>query len=200
MNRRPGIAVAAVAIAAAGLTTAAGLTAAAPAHANVAQGFVAGTTQWLSDDWADEGEVATNSHAYSGATGLWQAVLWADGAIERDGTRFDEGDIDCEFGPNTYQATRDWQAKKGGLSVDGRAGKNTWTAAGSQLRLHSPATDGAYNIEYVGRYDGRRFTVVRFPVDGSDTSGRYLTTSWDWSFFPYGSKPSECSGLPRGLL
>jgi hypothetical protein len=197
VGRGPIGAVAAIAVIA--LLVAASVGIAAPARASVAQGLVAATTSWLSDDWADEGEVAQNNHALSGATGLWQAVLWADGAIEQDGTRFDAGDIDCQFGPNTAAATRNWQAVRGGLTVDGRAGRNTWTAAGGQLRLHSMVAEGTWNVEYVGRYAGRTFTAVRNAVNGGQYSGWYWTTSWpNWPNFRYDSRPAGCSGVPRG--
>ncbi|GIG68745.1 peptidoglycan-binding domain-containing protein [Phytomonospora endophytica] len=169
-----------------------------PAEASVSQGWVAATTNWLGDDWDDEGEVSRNSHAYSGATGLWQAVLWADGAIESNGTRYDAEDIDCEFGPNTEAATRSWQRTTGGLSVDGQAGPRTWTAAGDHLVLDGWYEDAAI-VKYVGRYGGRSFRVYRFPLDGSSTAGAYFTVAWDWSYFTYDYKPSHCAGVP-GVL
>jgi peptidoglycan hydrolase-like protein with peptidoglycan-binding domain len=97
------------------------------AHAGPSQGAVDGSLSGLQYDWDDEGEVSRFSHTVSGATGLWQAVLWADGGRESNGTTYDASDIDCQFGPNTEYTTRSWQALMGGLAVDGRAGNNTWS-------------------------------------------------------------------------
>src|SRR5215831_7852186 len=95
-----------------------------PAHANVSQGFVAGAGA-VSDDFNDEGVTDYNSHNTSLATGLWQAILWADGAIESNGTTYDLSDVDCDFGPTTTATTRNWQSTHG-VGVDGSAGPQTW--------------------------------------------------------------------------
>jgi hypothetical protein len=158
----------------------------------------------LDPDVLGDGDAATNDHddggarSYSGATGLWQAVLWADGAIERDGTRLDESDIDCEFGLNTEAATRSWQSSTGGLTVDGRAGPRTWGKADSNLILKE-YVDGAWVVEYIGRYNGRRFQVVRNDIGrGYYYDGWYWSLSWGPDFIQYHRKADGCgSGAPR---
>jgi hypothetical protein len=78
-------------------------------------------------------------------TGLWQWVLYADGAIESNGGgAFDIADIDCDFGANTVAATRSWQ-RLHNLSDDGRVGPNTFARADDKLRLTNE------RLTYVGR-------------------------------------------------
>jgi len=127
-----------------------------PAQASVSQGYVAGSGT-VTDDWGDEGEMATNAHRYSGATGMWQWVLYADGATESNGTAFDESDIDCDFGSNTTAATKSWQ-RSHGLDDDGRAGPNTLSKADNNLV-------GLYNNTQV-RYVGKAHTVWLAYTDG----------------------------------
>jgi hypothetical protein len=115
----------------------------APANASVAQGLVAGSGV-ITDDWGDEGPMSRTRHAYSGATGMWQRVLYADGAIERDGTTFDQNDMDCDFGPNTEAATRNWQARHS-LSADGIVGPITLSTADNKLSI-----DGNSTVYYHG--------------------------------------------------
>ncbi|GIG67018.1 peptidoglycan-binding domain-containing protein [Phytomonospora endophytica] len=173
------------------------LAVAAPAEASPAEGMVkANVPGPLSDDWKDEGVVDRNTRAYSAATGLWQAVLWADGAIERDGTRYDESDIDCEFGPNTQAATRNWQSVTGGLAVDGSAGPLTWGRADDNLSLEVIFDDGAWLVRYYGRYAGRSFQLLIEPNNGTSVANAYYTWAWGGTYFYYGSKPSNCSGVP----
>jgi hypothetical protein len=52
---------------------------ASPASANVSEGYVAGAGM-VTDDWGDEGALSQNSHARVFANGLWQWVLYAEGA------------------------------------------------------------------------------------------------------------------------
>src|SRR5262245_31805112 len=52
-------------------------------QASTADGFVAGAGT-VTDDFNDEGPVDSDSHRQSMATGLWQAILWADGITKPD--------------------------------------------------------------------------------------------------------------------
>ncbi len=127
-----------------------------PAQASISQGYVAGSGV-RTDDWGDEGEISTNSYRNSGATGLWQWVLYADGAIESNGGAFDQADIDCDFGPNTVAATKSWQ-RDHDLTDDGRVGVNTFSKADNNLV-------GISNNEQV-RYVGKKHTVWLAYADG----------------------------------
>ncbi|MEU6063602.1 MULTISPECIES: peptidoglycan-binding domain-containing protein [Streptomyces] len=130
----------ATALAAAGLALGV-LTATAPtASAATAQGFVNGWGD-VSDDWSDEGLLSTTQHANSGATGLWQLVLWKDGYLS-------ESDVDCKFGPKTKAATQAWQTHYLGSSeADGVVGSKTFGEASK----HLSSTDNGFSVAYVGR-------------------------------------------------
>ncbi|MCI0686187.1 MAG: peptidoglycan-binding protein [Sporichthyaceae bacterium] len=159
------------------------------AQANPTEGYITGAPfRILSIDWAGEGEITRWSHANSNAAGLWQAILWADGAIELNGTPFDLSDIDCQFGPNTEQATKSWQATRG-IGVDGRVGPQTFGMADNQLRWGPDAGNGQRYVYYLGR-EG---IVLRFLRDSA--SFAYLG-SWDRGFFYYGAKDADCGGDP----
>ena len=123
---------------------------ATPAHATVAEGWVAGIGV-ITDDWGDEGTLSSNHFRNSGATQLWQWVLFADGAIESNGTPYDVADIDCDFGPNTTYATKDWQRSQG-LSADGLVGPLTFGKADNKL-VEIPLffNPRAWNVKYVGK-------------------------------------------------
>jgi hypothetical protein len=166
------------------------------AHAGPYQGAVDADISGVQYEWDDEGEVSRYSHSVSGATGLWQAVLWADGATESNGTPYDEGDIDCQFGPNTEYTTRSWQAMMGNLAVDGRAGNHTWTVAGDHLVNLASFGDGAWVVRYQGRVHSFTMLATRI-TPGSPTSGWYWTNSWNGAWFTYDSKPAGCAGVPN---
>lgn len=129
-----------VALAATGLLLGGGLLAgplasasvAAPASSIAAQSYIDGSGSKVTDDWGDEGQLSTTSHSHSNATGLWQVILWADGAKESNGTKFDYSDIDCKFSPNTKAATKSWQAGEG-LTKDGIVGTKTFGRADDYL-------------------------------------------------------------------
>jgi hypothetical protein len=134
---------------------------------SVSEGFVAGTGP-ANDDFGDEGPVDSNNRRRSLAAGLWQAILWADGAIEQDGTAFDASDIDCDFGPNTTAATRNWQARHGFSDVDGSAGRQTFGAADAQLKLFPTDGDvGPSTVVYVGTARPNTITMIRKEGAGS---------------------------------
>ena len=135
---------------------------AVPAQANVSQGWVAGSGD-VSDDFNDEGVTDINTHRQSIATGLWQTILWADGAIESNGTAFDLADIDCDFGPNTQAATRNWQSTQH-IGVDGSAGPQTWGKAGVRNTTDDPAGlvlgDQIENDQYFVYYFGKQHLIT----------------------------------------
>lgn len=166
----------------------------APAHASVSQGFIAGAGV-VTDDFGDEGTLSQSQHANSYATGLWQAILWADGAIESNGTTYDDVDIDCQFGPNTAAATRNWQSMHG-VGVDGIVGPQTFGRADDNLRLDGLIGGDQYYVRYVGRLHS--FRVVR---NGSSAAAgweyAYFTLAWDIAFFTYSSSIDHCSGVPN---
>ena len=113
----------------------------ASADASVAEGYISGTGA-VTDDWADEGELARDTFPNSNATGLWQHILVADGYLAA-------GDVDCRFGPRTEAATRRWQDDRN-LGIDGRVGRQTFSRADNNLTLTS---DGIV-VEYRGtRYN-----------------------------------------------
>ena len=118
-----------------------------PASASVSSGVVGGANG-ITDDWGDEGPLSESSHAVSGATYLWQWILYADGANESNGTNFDQSDIDGDFGPNTDTATRNWQ-RSHGLDVDGIVGNHTFGAADGILHEIS-SNGGDIHISYPG--------------------------------------------------
>ncbi|WP_411099871.1 peptidoglycan-binding domain-containing protein [Streptomyces sp. x-45] len=117
----------------AGVAVAAMALSTSPASANVSQGVVFGSGT-ITDDWGDEGPLWTESkYRVSNAVGLWQYVLWAEGATEQNGTAFDYADIDCDYGPNTTYATKKLQARWG-LAADGAVGGDTFSIADNHLR------------------------------------------------------------------
>lgn len=131
---------------------------------------------YVKDSWSTssaEGVVNLNTNDQSGATCLWQAILWADGAwIADKGRRFYQSDIDGIFGWDSHQATRSWQNRHG-LSVDGSAGKYSWARAERQLTYWSGGGDTARTY-----YRGKK-------PNGADTGrGFWLTrdSQGRWSF------------------
>src|SRR5262245_40940534 len=116
---------------------------------SVSEKFVAGSGV-VTDDFGDEGPVDSNSHPSSLAAGMWQAILWADGAHEHDGTAFDASDIDCQFGSNTTTTTMNWQSTHG-VGPDGSAGPQTLSHADDRL---SVCINGSTSTQSVVRYSG----------------------------------------------
>ncbi|MFF3863983.1 peptidoglycan-binding protein [Streptomyces sp. NPDC002209] len=150
----------ATALAAAALAFCAFATTTTSANAATAQGYVNGFDDYK-DDWADEGLLSTTQHSYSGATGLWQLVLWKDGYLS-------EADVDCKFGPKTQAATKAWQTRFLGASqADGVVGPKTFGAASQ--RIHS--TDNGWSITYGWKYIGRHVTTGKYFFDTAYTNG-----------------------------
>ena len=130
-----------------------------PANASVSSGVIGGASG-ITDDFGDEGPLSTTSHADSGATQLWQWVLYADGATESNGTAFDQADIDGDFGPNTNAATRNWQSRHG-VGVDGIVGNQTFGAADGHL---SVATQSGDDIRIT--YSGSAHSITLYRLGG----------------------------------
>ncbi|MFF0653863.1 MULTISPECIES: peptidoglycan-binding domain-containing protein [Micromonospora] len=173
---------------AAALTTTVGIIGfVAPAHANTSQGFVAGSGA-VTDDFGDEGTVSRSSHTRSGATGLWQYILWADGAKESDGSAFDASDIDCDFGPNTEYATKDWQ-RRYGLSADGVVGTGTFGRADNKLAQVGDLGEGQIRVRYNGSV--HTFDMIRNGYNSGLNSYGYFSTG-SYAFYRYSSAPSDC--------
>lgn len=63
----------------------------------------------------------------------WQMVLEGDGYSGWYG----QCDVDSYFGPNTTQATRDWQSVETPNVVDGTVGSLSWGRAGQKLEFDS---------------------------------------------------------------
>ncbi|MFD5557225.1 peptidoglycan-binding protein [Streptomyces sp. NPDC127068] len=130
------------------------------AQAATAHGAVEG---WGShkDDWADEGLLSTTKHAHSGATGLWQLVLWQDGYLA-------ESDVDCKFGPKTQAATKRWQRDRlGAAEADGVVGNKTFGEASKNIWT----TDNGFSIRYGYIYIGRHVTSGEYFFHTSYTAG-----------------------------
>lgn len=139
---------------------------ASPASAAASDGYVRGAGTYT-DDFGDEGVLSTSSYSDSSATCFWQQILWAEGATERDGTAFDQADIDGQFGPNTNHATRNLQSRWN-VGVDGEVGPQTFGVADSKLRFVSGSTGSG---EYLWlRYDGASRDLDLLRAD----DGRYI--------------------------
>lgn len=133
-------------------------------QASVSEGFVAGSGV-VTDDFGDEGPVDSNSHPHSLAVGMWQAILFADGAVEQNGTAFDASDIDCEFGPNTTAATQNWQRTEGISPADGSAGPQTLGHADDFLFIESSTS-----TQSVVRYFGLVHDLLFIRKEGSGSA------------------------------
>ncbi|MFC9693805.1 peptidoglycan-binding protein [Kribbella sp. NPDC056951] len=155
---------------------------ASPASAAKDDGFVRGYDTYKGD-WGDEGPMAFGfgKHNKSNAVCLWQKILWAEGATESDGTPFDKGDVDGEFGPNTDTATRSLQAKWK-LTMDGEVGGDTFGRADDELKVTSGSDKPGkqLNMTYYG--DKGSFSVVR------NSEGKYSFRDGDdtWRIAAYG--------------
>ena len=164
-------------------------------QASVSEGFVAGTFA-VTDDFGDEGPVDDISHSSSLAAGMWQAILFADGATEQNGTAFDASDIDCQFGPNTTAATKSWQSTHGltGADVDGSAGPQTLSIADDKLIFQSTTSTqsvviylgSVHNILFI-RKEGSGSANHAYQAIGTDGTLRVISygfiSSCSSSFF-----------------
>lgn len=147
-----------------------GLLVATPAHASgsyTGLPYVAGSGTMYTD-WYDEGVVSVAVHRSSNATCLWQAILWSYGHLAKS-------EIDGIFGDRTDAATRAFQ-RAHGLSPDGSAGRQSWTAAGGIS--HTVDTSGWAN----GLFSGweHSFNVRR------SSAGNYqfnIGDGWQWASY-----------------
>ncbi|MEU7751866.1 peptidoglycan-binding domain-containing protein [Micromonospora sp. NPDC049101] len=130
---------------------------AAPASANVSQGYVTGSGTWT-DDWGDEGPISASTRSYSNVVAMWQKILVADGYLAAS-------DVDCRFGPTTTAATRRWQTDRG-LVSDGVVGRRTFATAATRLTTY----EGWFY------YDGLGSNFIYF--------GRLADGKWDMSLGP----------------
>ncbi|MGW1976965.1 peptidoglycan-binding domain-containing protein [Streptomyces sp. NPDC001889] len=124
-----------------------------PASAAMSDGYVRGYDTFAGD-WGDEGELrhGLGAHNNSNAVCLWQKVLWAEGAQEKDLSTFDQADIDGHFGENTEHATRSLQSRWK-LDNDGVVGNLTFGRADNNLR-YAGGSEGRgeqLNVTYRGR-------------------------------------------------
>jgi hypothetical protein len=136
---------------------------ASPASASSSQGYVIGSGSVL-DDFNDEGNLSTSSHAHSGATLLWQWILYADAVV------LGPGDLDCQFGTKTKQATQAWQ-REHNLPDDGVVGPATFAAAGKHLTINS---------NYSVTYHGLIYTAGWFR---DPSNGRYQNVGGQWAAY-----------------
>jgi peptidoglycan hydrolase-like protein with peptidoglycan-binding domain len=124
-------------------------------------------------DHSHSSTMSSASHRQSIATGLWQAVLYADGYLSQSG-------VDCDFGPNTTSATRAWQGAHS-VGVDGSVGPQTLGRADDKLRISSTQNGVATLI-----YDGaaRDITFIRnSPGDATFPGGYrvpYVEDNWQY--------------------
>jgi hypothetical protein len=119
------------------------------------------------DDWNNEGVVDIDTNKISNATCLWQKILWADGHLSST------ADIDGDFGSQTRAATASWQDRFN-LGVDGSAGAQTWTKAGTWLYYISGSEQSGQTLTLGYNGSSRDFTMTR-NADGNyhfwDSSG-----------------------------
>ncbi|MFI6939620.1 peptidoglycan-binding protein [Streptomyces sp. NPDC050418] len=124
-----------------------------PASASASSGYISGAGT-IFDDMGDEGTLSTSSYEHSGATCFWQNVLYAEGAIESNGTAFDKEDIDGNFGANTKAATKSLQ-RRWSLDDDGIAGPATLGKV-DRKRTYLPDVDGGVwtsGLEHLYTYE-----------------------------------------------
>jgi peptidoglycan hydrolase-like protein with peptidoglycan-binding domain len=76
--------------------------------------------------WTDVDQLCVNGPCVNSGNlvGAWQSILWADGYLNKCGTK----GIDGAFGTTTQGATKTWQSAHG-LTADGIVGPLTWGAA-----------------------------------------------------------------------
>lgn len=113
-------------------------------------------------EWPDEHLLKKGGYyAVSDITGVWQAILWADGYLGKCGS----SGVDGRFGTGTKNATYSWQGGRG-LTADGIVGSNTWGKADN----YNVYISGTSSAEYEGVYHEFEFYAP----------GGGWTWRWDW--------------------
>jgi hypothetical protein len=123
----------------------------APARAHSITGF----------QWSNVDQLCTSGPCVSrgNLVGAWQAILWADGYLNKCGS----SGVDGIFGSSTKSATKKWQSSKG-LSADGVVGPMTWAVARGTLvymgvqPTFAPGGKAATPVQYWD-YKGKKHTV-----------------------------------------
>ncbi|WP_372350801.1 peptidoglycan-binding protein [Streptomyces sp. KL116D] len=154
---------------------------ASPASAKRSDGWVRGYDQY-SDDWDDEGPMQFFPVNKSNAVCLWQKILYAEGALQADGTKFPESRVTGSFTTYTMQATKNLQ-KRWGLAVDGEVGPATFGRAADELikRDGSTARGKTLYLDYMGDRYGLK---IRRNTEGKylfiDKSGTWRQAGYDY--------------------
>ncbi|MER7172024.1 peptidoglycan-binding domain-containing protein [Streptomyces mesophilus] len=153
---------------------------ATPASAAASDGYLSGGGS-IFDDFGDEGTLSTSSYASSGVTCFWQNVLYAEGAIESDGSTFDREDIDGHFGANTKAATQSLQ-RRWSLTADGIVGNGTFGKA-DRKRTYLPDVDGGVwttGLEHLDTYSNGHITAKYHGVKHTFRMNRGYQGRWDF--------------------
>jgi hypothetical protein len=133
-------------------------------------------TDSVTDDWDVNATICNTCTINSGnMVGVWQAILWADGApVYANQTSFSNCDVDGIFGARTSDATDWWQYMKihleSGGGHDGIVGPQTWARADKNLKKDAGLV--AYRGEHTTLYFSR-----------STSANAYY--SWSWNDSPY---------------
>jgi hypothetical protein len=159
-----------------------GTAAADPANSGVdspslVDGFDAVTDDW-GDHFSDLGNSLCNGCPDSFNTDtvvMWQAILASEGFLS-------VSQIDGQFGPNTANATRQWQTRYQ-IGVDGQVGNQTWTKADNGLQVrtlgfltyvfYKARGEGGVTFyrgnEGIGTLDGGAYQLVDVTTQAGDT-------------------------------
>ncbi|MFC9941432.1 peptidoglycan-binding domain-containing protein [Streptomyces pratensis] len=152
--------------------------------AAASDGYVSGAGDFY-DDFGDEGTLSTTSYKNSNATCMWQRILHAEGAeVTNSGVRFNETDIDGNFGALTRTATINLQ-NRWGLAADGKVGNATFGRADGNL-VHVATHTDQLQRRFEFMYVGKAHKSFRF----------YRSNTGRWSFYEdqelkYGSYTSK---------
>ncbi|MEU1965934.1 peptidoglycan-binding domain-containing protein [Micromonospora sediminicola] len=154
------------------------------AHASVSYGYISGAST-VTDDFGDEGTLKRGgSYAYTNATALWQWILYAEGLISKSG-------IDCQFGPGTETATKQFQSRYG-LSADGVVGLNTWKTADNRLSLTDSSYPEADVVTYTGKNGGK---AVFNRAKAGESYYSFRVDPYNWAGAAYFAASRYCGGF-----
>jgi hypothetical protein len=167
-----------------------------PASATPSQGYISGSGT-VTDDWYNEGTLSMYNYRTTYAVGLWQRILYAEGAYYPVGgagsivTPFQKQWIDCDFGSGTRIATQDLQ-NRWGLEADGYVGPLTLGRADNNLVLIGDYNTATQLVEYRGRAHTVQF--LRVKSNGAYQFRRVASdgvTDGGWNTASY-STPGPC--------